>query len=144
MGNSQAILDQWILRTIESYPVQMQSHLRTEQDPFRNPVGHALRENLGVLVRELLGDMESSAIALALDSIIRIRAVQDFAPADALRFIFDLRPIVREVSGPLSDEAQGRIDSLALTAFEQYMQCREQIFTLRVKEIRSHAQYAAQ
>jgi hypothetical protein len=141
---NQASLDKWIARTIESYPAQTHSYLRSEDDPFRNPVGHALRENLGTLLRELLGAMDNDAIAPALDALIRLRAVQDFSPSDAVRFVFDLRAVVREVSGQVDGALQSRIDALALMAFDQYMICREQISELRLKEIRFRAQYATQ
>jgi RsbT co-antagonist protein rsbRD N-terminal domain len=144
METSRAILERWVSRTIESYPAQMHSFLRSEGDPFRNPVGHAIKENLGTLVRELLGGMDKNAMAPALDALLRLRAVQDFSPADAVRFVFDLRTIVREVSGQVDDLLQSRIDSLALATFDQYMACREHIFELRMKEVHFRAQYSGQ
>jgi hypothetical protein len=140
----QSILDRWIAQAIQSYPAAMHSRLRSEDDPFRNPVGHALKENLAALLRELFGEMNQTAIVSALDELIRIRAVQDFSPADALRFIFDVRPIVRDLTGKKDEALQIRIDTLALAAFDFYMNCREQIFALRAKEIHSRAQWAAQ
>ncbi len=144
MDASQAILDRWVSKTIDFYPAQMHSFLRGEDDPFRNPVGHALRENLGTLVHELLGTMNKNAIISSLDSLLRLRAVQDLTPADAVGFIFDLRAIVHEVTGKVDRPLQIRIDSLALTAFDQFMICREQISELRIKEIRLRALCATQ
>jgi hypothetical protein len=140
----QSILDRWIAQTIGSYPAEVQSRLRSEDDPFRNPVGQALKENLAVLLRELFGEMNRAEIAPALEALIRIRAVQDFSPADAVRFVFDLRPIVRELTGETDEALQTRIDALCLASFDFYMNCREQVFALRTKEIRSRAQWAAQ
>jgi hypothetical protein len=69
--------------------------------------------------------------------------VQDFRPSDALRFIFDLREVVAEVTGEVPRALENRIDELALMAFDQYMACRDQIAGLRQKELRSRMQYIA-
>lgn len=138
-----AIVERWVEQTLQSYAAETLSFLRGEQDPFRNPVGHALQENLAILADELLGSMDRNRIAHALDTLVRVRAVQNFSPADALRFVFELRAVIGEVRGAVPDALQSRIDELALMAFDQYMSCREQIFELRIKELRMRARYAA-
>lgn len=143
MSADRAIVERWVERTLKSYPAEMFSFLSGEQDPFRNPVGHTLRENLATLLRELLGTMDRERIAPALDELVRLRAVQNFSPAEAVRFVFDLRALFCEVSGAVPETLQSRIDELALMAFDQYMACREQIFELRAKELRFHAQFVA-
>jgi hypothetical protein len=142
MSAQEAIVERWLERTLKSYPAEMASFLGVEQDRFRNPAGYTLRESLAVLAEELLGTMERGRIASVLDAVVRLRAVQDFSPAEALRFLFELRAAVGEVQGTVSDELQGRIDEMALMAFDQYMACREKIYTLRAKELRFHAQPA--
>jgi hypothetical protein len=136
---AEIVAERWIERTLASYPAEAHSLLSGELDPFRNPAGHVLKENLTTLARELLGEMDEKAIAPALDALVRLRAVQDFRPSDALRFIFDLRDVVAEVPQAL----ENRIDELALMAFDQYMACRDQIARLREKELRLRMQYAA-
>jgi len=137
------VAERWIERTLASYPAEAHSLLSGELDPFRNPAGHVLKENLTTLARELLGEMDEKAIAPALDALVRLRAVQDFRPSDALRFIFDLRDVVAEVTGEVPQALENRIDELALMAFDQYMACRDQIARLREKELRLRMQYAA-
>jgi len=61
--------------------------LSEERDPFRNPMGDALRRNLSQLLHELFGEMDATAIDSALDPIIRLQVVQGFAPDDAVRFV---------------------------------------------------------
>ncbi len=143
MSADRAIAERWVERTMESYPAETLAFLSGQQDPFQNPVGCTLRENLGILVHELLGAMDKESIAPALDSLVRLRAVQDFSPADAVRFVFLLRPVLQEISGAVPESLQGRIDELARMAFNQYMACREQIFDLRANELRLRAQLAA-
>ena len=77
-----------------------------------------------------------------IDPIIRIRAIQDFTPAKAIRFVFDLKDVIHnaantEVSDHRNQRAlYKRIDNLALLAFDVYMQCREKIYDLKANEMR--------
>lgn len=130
-----AIVEPWFARTTESYPELTARFLAAEEDPFRNPVGHALRQNLAALASELVGEMDQQRIAAALDNIVRVRAVQDFSPGEAVGFIFLVKPILRELT-PSSehDFFDNRIDQLALLAFEAYMRCREQLADIRIHE----------
>ncbi|MDR3752557.1 MAG: RsbRD N-terminal domain-containing protein [Terracidiphilus sp.] len=140
---AEIVAERWIERTLASYPAEAHALLCGETDPFRNPAGHAIKQSLTTLAHELLGEMEESAIATALDALVRLRAVQDFRPSDALRFIFDLRDVVVEVIGAPPQALEIRIDEMALMAFDQYMACRDQIAGLREKELRLRMQCAA-
>ena len=152
-ASAKAVAERWIERTLASYPAGAVHGLLGERDPFRNPAGHAIREGLIVLARELLGGMDEKAMAPALDAVVRLRAVQGFRPSEALGFVFDLRAIMVETAGAETADAEtaaqappdlgSRIDRLALMAFDQYMACREQIAGLREKELRKRLQYAA-
>lgn len=137
------IAERWLERALAAYPANAQPFIAAEHDPFRNPVGHTLRENLTTLVRECLGSMNAPAIESSIDSLIRLRAVQDFSPAEAVGFIFDLRSIAHDAAIPLPADFAARVDQIALLAFDKYMACREQIFDLRVRELRSRLQVAA-
>lgn len=137
------VAERWIERTLASYPAETLPFLIGEQDRFRNPAGHVLKESLTTLARELFGEMDEKAIAPALDALVRLRAVQDFCPSNALRFIFELRNVAAEATGSLPQALESRIDELALMAFDQYMACRDQIAGLREKELRTRMQYAA-
>ena len=137
MRAREPILEQWIARTIQSYPPATAPFLAREDDPFRNPVGHTLRESLTTLFEQLHGNMETVHIAPALDAILRIRAVQDLTASQAVGFVFLLKPIVRELA-PEAEQVtlNDRIDRLALLAFDKYMQCREQLAEIRLSESR--------
>jgi len=147
-ARTDAIAERWIERTLASYPARAVPGLLGERDPFRNPAGHAIREGLTVLARELLGGMDTAALAPALDTVLRLRAVQGFRPSEALGFVFDLRTIMAEPADAetavqIPPDLGNRIDRLALMAFDQYMACREQIASLREKELEKRIAYAA-
>ena len=89
--------------------------------------------------------------AVCGDPIIRIRAIQDFSPSQAVGFMFDLKTIIRETVPVETKDGRNiealhaldrRIDQLGLLAFDIYMQCREKILDLKANEMRART-YAA-
>ncbi len=138
-----AIVGEWLAHTLQAYPEHTSRFLGRESDRFRNPVGYTLKQALPALFDELLGDMDAARIAPLLDGIVRIRAVQDFTAAQAVAFVFLLKKVVREElrsevqGGPAGEDLaalEGRIDEMALLAFDLFMKCRERIYQIRADE----------
>ncbi len=128
-----AILAEWLAATLATYPDQTARMLRELRDPFRNPVGHVVRESLAAVLEEILGGMDGEKLRAALDGIVRIRAVQDFTPSQAVAFLFALKPILRRHGAADREEAA---DRAALAAFDVYMACREKLYEARANEAR--------
>ncbi len=137
-----ALEERWAELVLASYPQQSVPFLRQERDRFANPLGSTIRNEITALVEGLLAGADADVLATHLDSIIRVRAVQDFTPAEALRFVFQLKQAVAEIAG---DDVAGvpageflalhtRIDELALQAFGIYVGCRERVFQIRARE----------
>ncbi len=144
---SSAIVDRWLKSTLETYPAGTQRFLKKQKDPFANPVRHTISTELENIYRELLQGLDRKRVSPFLDGIIRIRAVQDFSPSQAIFFIFLLKKVIRGVlqkeirENQLSDELlafESKIDELALIAFDVYMKRREKIYELKAKEAKSH------
>jgi hypothetical protein len=141
-----AVCGRWLDAVLAEYGEKTAAHWRRERDPFANPVGHALATGLPELLRAVAGDGEPTAgAAAALEAIVRIRCVQDLAPSRAVGFVYLLRDAIRdELAGEPSDGAQagdraaveGRIERLALLAFDTYVRLREQVFRLRQEELK--------
>lgn len=130
-----AILDQWLERTLATYPSQTTGFLRNEKDRFRNPAGSTLKEGLTTLLDEITGQMDAAKIKPALESIVRLRAVQDFTAAQATGFVFALRQILYDnLEGGGPPALQKRLDEMALLAFDLYMRCREEIYEIKARE----------
>jgi hypothetical protein len=130
-----AILEQWLEQTLASYPSQTARFLRDENDRFRNPVGQTLKEGLATLLDQITGEMDTAKIRPALESIVRLRAVQDFTAGQATGFVFSLREILYEnLEGGGPPSWQKRIDEMALLAFDLYMRCREEIYHIKARE----------
>jgi len=138
-----AIIAEWLARTLQSYPEHTSRFLLQEKDPFRNPVGRTLREGLPVLFDQCVADLDAGAVTSALDEIVRVRAVQDFTAGQAVAFIFLLKQVIRDVlrgerqRPPDGDDlavVEGRIDQMALLAFDLFMRCRERIYEIKENE----------
>jgi hypothetical protein len=139
-----AVLKKWFDVILESYPPNTAEFLRTQKDPFANPVGHTIFEGMEGIFDELLEGVDSHKASVFLDNIIRVRAIQDFTPSQAVLFVFLLKKVIEEEVGEelrkegLSEELtllNSRIDKLALLAFDIYMKCREKLYELRAKEL---------
>jgi hypothetical protein len=141
-----AILKKWFEVVVNTYPPDTARFLKHKKDPFDNPVGAATLKGLDAIFDESLKSADPNALAQHLDPIIRIRAVQNFTPSQAVAFVFSLKGIIRETVGRQSG-ANGsgvelsamdeKIDRLALIAFDVYMRCREKVFELRANESRN-------
>jgi hypothetical protein len=140
------ILKKWFDAVADTYPDNTSSFLKKKKAQFTNPVGYNLAEGLEGLFEALLQGVILEKVSVFLDSIVRIRAIQEFAPSEAVAFIFQLKKIVRQEFG--SDVLQQRmveelaafdaaIDDLALYSFDIYMKCREKIYDLKANEVRS-------
>lgn len=141
-----AIVNRWFNLVINTYPTDTQKFLATKSNPFSNPVRANLLAGLdGIYEALITNKLETPEVLEHLDTVIRIRAIQDFSPANALVFVFFLKNAVREFSAKKIHEysvfeelltLESRIDKLALLAFNVYMQCRERIFEVRIAEIK--------
>lgn len=142
-----AIVDKWFQAVTETYAPETARLLKAESNEFANPVGHASHHGLEGVYNEFIQQFETDKIIPFLDRIIRIRAIQDFSPSQAVAFVFLLKHIVRDrirdaaETEPVSPEElaafDSRVDGLALLAFDIYMQCREKLFEVRVAEVKS-------
>jgi hypothetical protein len=140
-----AILQDWLERTIATYPEESRPFLLNKHDRFANPVGANIAEGLECIFDGLLHDLSPDEIIKPLDNIIRIRAVQEFSPSAAISFIYLLKDVAKKaLVNEIKDklfldgflEYQAQIDSLALLAFDTYMKCREDLFEIRVGELK--------
>ncbi len=167
VARREELLGAWVEKFISSYPLQSAGFVRTSMDPFANPVGQTTRASLGVLFDAVIGlDTSPREVKAALNDLIRLRAVQDFTPSQAVGPLFLLKDIVRAAlfgpdpakskdkkeqsgredarracppAGEILDgcfEAEARLDSLALLALDLYAADRERIFRMRVDEVK--------
>jgi len=140
------IVRQWFDLVIKTYPSDTQQFFKSQKDPFANPVGQTTFNGLQSLFGEILKGIDRETVWPLLDPIVRIRAVQNFSPSEAVAFILDLKIIIRKVAGKalfaepvLTDwiAFEHQVDALTLIGFDLYMTCREKIFALKADNERT-------
>jgi hypothetical protein len=140
------IIKKWFDCVVGTYAPETSGLLKKESNQFANPVGHTILHGIEAIFDEFLRGMDREKLTPHLDRIIRIRAVQDFSPAQAISFIFSLKQIVRdelknhvpENPIPSSEIAafESKVDQLGLLAFNIYTQCRERLYEVRLNEFK--------
>lgn len=144
--NRKDLIDKWYRAVLDTYPAEATEIFGRKKDRFQNPVGYNLSEAVKTLFDYLTNQSEPDDITGPLDMLIRIRSVQDYTPSQAVACIFIIKDIVRKELGPrltefgLHEELlkfESRVDQLLLLAFDNYMQCRQNLFELRIRETKA-------
>ncbi|MCW5201087.1 RsbRD N-terminal domain-containing protein [Desulfobulbus sp. F4] len=142
--NEEKILALWTERTLDTY--ESSSFFKKSQDIFANPVGMNIREGLTTLFRLLVEGASAEQFAGPLDQIIRIRAVQNFTPSQAVAPLLDVKSVVRQIFSadnecrallPELIPFDAEVDRAVLQAFDLYMECRERLHKARIRELKS-------
>ncbi len=143
--NKSSIVKKWVHATFESYPSDSSNFFLKQQDRFLNPVGHTISEGIRGIFTELVENAEPEKFYPILTDIIKIKAVQDFTPSQAVSFLFLLKNVIREEVGGevhkkhLMEELtafESQIDQLILLSFDIYMKCRERIYEIRNNDVK--------
>lgn len=144
----ETVLARWLDAALDTYAPDTAAVWKKNTDPFANPVRCHLESGMRGLIAGLVAGEDparSAVFAPHLDAIVRVRAVQDFTPSQAVGCIFLLKKAVRETLWPRLTEPdlfvellalESAIDILAQRAFDTYATCREAIAQLRIEQIR--------
>ncbi|WP_336314038.1 RsbRD N-terminal domain-containing protein [Desulfovibrio sp. Fe33] len=137
--------EKWAELVLKTYPKETQKVWSRQKDRFQNPVGAAIIEATGELIGHLIEWQDAGRIAVSLDRLIRIRAVQDFTPSQAISFVFLLKKLLRDEffqpmkkNGTLDEllKFEAKVDNLAMMSFDIYCKSREEVFRFRVEEVK--------
>ena len=146
LEKSPTILKMWFDLMLESYPTEARNFLKKKKNRFDNPVAYEFRKGMKGIYETLFHSMERDKISSILDRIVSIGAIQDLLPSSVIGFIFLLKTAVRKGSereiqenGLFEEllELESRIDRLALLSFDVFMNRREKLYELRVKEVKN-------
>ncbi|WP_153306803.1 RsbRD N-terminal domain-containing protein [Desulfonatronum thioautotrophicum] len=148
--NRGMLVDRWTTLTLQTYPTESAKFYSKEKNQFHNPVGHAMSKGLAEIFEAMLVGMDVQQIRPMLDSMVRIRAVQGFAPSNSLAFLLFIKKIIRDELGA-EIQAKGleqqlaafeeRVDGTLLVAFDVYAQCRQTLSDIKNSEfINRHVQ----
>ena len=140
-----AIVKKWFEFVVDTYAPDAALFFKNQTDNFLNPVGGTTRSVLEKLFKALLEKVDADSIAVTMEPLIKIRAVQSFSPSQAVGFLFVLKTLIRkEIKKEIKKidpeelvSIDARIDSLALIGFDVFVQCREKIYDLKTNTERS-------
>ena len=141
-----ALVKRWFDIVMEPYPADTSGILKNQKKQFTNPVGYTISHGLENIFDKLINEQGADFEGMVpfLDSIVRIRAVQDLKPSQALSFVFHLRNAIREELASETKEfcaematLESRIDAIALISFDIYVQCREKVYELKANEVKN-------
>ena len=140
------LVKRWFDIVMEPYPADTSGILKNQKKQFTNPVGYTISHGLENIFDKLIDEQGADFEGMVpfLDSIVRIRAVQDLKPSQALSFVFHLRNAIREELASETKEfcaematLESRIDAIALISFDIYVQCREKVYELKANEVKN-------
>jgi len=137
------IIKRWFDMMLEVYPSNSANFLKDQNSQFANPIGHTLSHSIEGTFAELLNDADFEKVSSLIDDIVRISAIQEIKPSQALSFFFVLKEVIRKELGKEISENRLEselaafdvtIDTFALFSFDLYLKCREKLFELRTNE----------
>ena len=153
LSKRSAIIKRWFDLIVETYPPDTETFLRRQKDAMANPVGSSIRDGLAGIIDGLISGVqgrEADAFSVDweslepyFDRIVRVRALQNYAPSQSVRFAAELGPALWRV---LVKEAKDQgleaelkalnalMDDLIFLAFDVYAACRERLHDIRVKD----------
>lgn len=141
--HSDKIVDLWRDRILASYSDDYAKFLKSRKNQFANPVGYNLKESLSAIFEHLHTERDESELIVPLDSVVKVRAIQDMSAPQAVSFLLLLKDVVRhEFAGQISEYdlwdqfigVCGKIDRMTLMAFDIYMRSREKLYEIRANE----------
>jgi hypothetical protein len=142
--NKSAILQKWLAAICDTYPAGTAEFINGNNDMFANPAGHTITANAEHILEGLIRGDDTVSLSACLGPIIRIRAVQDFTPVQAVSFINSLSTVIigqlkaEILRHSLWDEwevLQASIDDLTLRSYGIYAEMKERIQHIRIREI---------
>jgi hypothetical protein len=148
-----AIIKKWFDLIVETYPPDTETFLRRQKDAMANPVGSSIRDGLDGIIDCLVAGVQGrsadaymvdwEALEPHLDRIVRVRALQNFAPSQSVRFAAEFGPalwriLVKEAKDQgLEAELKAMtalMADLVFMAFDVYAACRERLHEIRIKD----------
>jgi len=144
--NKSKILQRWLDLVLDTYPPETARFLKDEKDRFANPVAFTVKCNLELLLDDLLNNSAEKSTLLHIEEIIKIRAVQDFSPCQAVSFVWLLKEaILGELKVQIKTKEmcfelmklESEIDKLSGVAFNVYSTCKNLIYQIRIKEFKA-------
>jgi len=142
--NRQKLVEKWTASVISTYPADSVKFFKNMKDPFANPVGNTIKRSIDLLFTQVIKNkMDPDVLKEAMEPIVRLRAVQEFSPAKAISFIFNIKHLLRKAFDKHRQDkgvedflanVESNTNELILIAMDIYGKCREKIYRLRINQ----------
>lgn len=138
------IVDQWVKYTLSTY--KSSDFFIKERDKFANPTGVNIREGLTELFDLMSKGHDPEEFKKPIDKIMRLRAVQEFTPSQAVAPLNAVKHITRDILAADKERSvfikdlydfEFAVDLAMLAAFDIYMEARERLYQVRINELKS-------
>jgi hypothetical protein len=135
------VIDKWQELIFKIYPQDIVRFLRYEQDRFANPAGYRILNGIKEIFDKLQNGCKKEEFVSVLDDIIKILALQEMLPSQAVSFIFCLKQVIKESICKEKYynellELEDRIDELVKMAFDIFVKYHKKVYELKIKEMR--------
>lgn len=143
-NNRYKIVDKWVEYTLSTY--LSSTFFKKEKDQFANPTGGTVRNALTSLFPLLVKGGDSETFKESLSHFMRLRTVQEFSPSHSVAPINAVKHIVREIFAADKEtkdlvhdlyDFDFAVDLAMLAAFDLYMESKERVYEIRIREIKS-------
>jgi len=144
--NKSKILQRWLDLVLDTYPPETAIFLKDEKNRFANPVAFTVKCNLELLLDDLLNNSSEKTVMSHLEEIIKIRAVQDFTPSQAVSFVWLAKEAIynelkvqlktKEIYSELQ-KLESEIDKFSGVTFNLYSTCKDSICQIRIKDLKT-------
>ena len=94
--NKGEILDAWVDQVLATYPEDGARIFKKEKDQFANPVGYAVKSSLWEVYALLFESDSLEGLVPALNQLVKIRAVQEFIPSQAVSMAYKLKGVAKD------------------------------------------------
>lgn len=146
-AHERELLSGWFEQMMQSYPEEARKYFKKINSDFANPVGANIYHCLEKLLHTLTSDApDADVVNENVVMILRIKAVQEVLPSQAVSFVPALKQIIEQVCGKALKDAgvsvrewldfYSDLDTVALYAFDSYCDSRELIYRMRLDQIR--------
>lgn len=137
----------WFDKLLESYPEETRKYFSKTNASFTNPIGYNIRHCLNNILDELLKESpDSDVLNEELKMILRIKAVQEVLPSQAVSFVpalkqtierhYKIDRLVSETSLAEVLDFYSDLDTVALYAYDLYVESKMLIYDLRLTQIK--------
>ncbi len=145
--NEEKILSLWLNEFLKHHGLDTVAVSRTVDDRFLNPAGHIIKAATSSLFKAIMGEeIEQEKILRDMRELLRLQAIQQLSPAQALFPLVAVKEHIYDIVNSLLTtkeafvqykEITGRLDTLMLMAFDIFTQDKEDLYRIRIKEVKN-------